>query len=47
MLAQVEQAKGRSDEAKRAYALAVRNLAETLGEQHPDTVRARKGMSDT
>ena len=47
MLAQVEQAKGRSDEAKRAYALAVRNLAQTLGEQHPDTVRARKGMSDT
>ncbi|HKS58812.1 MAG TPA: protein kinase [Steroidobacteraceae bacterium] len=47
MLAQVEQAQGRTGEAKRAYALAVRNLVETLGEQHPDTVRARKGMSDT
>jgi tetratricopeptide (TPR) repeat protein len=47
MLAQVEQAEGRADEARRAYALAVRNLVATLGEQHPDTVRARKGMSDT
>jgi cytochrome c-type biogenesis protein CcmH/NrfG len=47
MLAQVEQAKGHASEAKRAYAIAVRNLVETLGEQHPDTVRAREGMSHT
>ena len=46
-LAQVEQAQGHTDAARRAYTLAVRNLVETLGEQHPDTVRARKGMSDT
>ncbi|HEY7641061.1 MAG TPA: protein kinase [Steroidobacteraceae bacterium] len=47
MLAQIEQARGHADEAQRAYAQAVSNLVETLGEQHPDTVRARKGMSDT
>jgi len=47
MLAEVEQAQGRGGEARHAYDLAVRNLSETLGEQHPDTVRARKGMSDT
>lgn len=46
-LAQVEQAQGHTNEARRAYGLASRNLLETLGEQHPDTVRARKGMSDT
>ena len=47
MLAEVEQAQGRADGARRAYALAVRHLVATLGEQHPDTLRARKGMSDT
>lgn len=47
MLAQVERAQGRTDEAKRAYGLATRHLVATLGEQHPDTLRARKGMSDT
>jgi serine/threonine-protein kinase len=47
MLAEVEQAQGRTGDARHAYDLAVRNLAETLGEQHPDTVRARKGLSDT
>lgn len=47
MLAEVEQAQGRAGEARHAYDLAVRNLLETLGEQHPDTVRARKGMGDT
>jgi serine/threonine protein kinase/tetratricopeptide (TPR) repeat protein len=47
MLAEVEQAQGRAGEARHAFDLALRNLAETLGEQHPDTVRARKGMSDT
>jgi eukaryotic-like serine/threonine-protein kinase len=46
-LAQVEQAQQHPNEARRAYALAARNLLETLGEQHPDTVRARKGLSDT
>ena len=46
-LARVEQAQGHPNEARRAYALAARNLSETLGDQHPDTVRARKGMSDT
>lgn len=47
MLAQVERAQGRTDDAKRAYGLAARHLVATLGEQHPDTLRARKGMSDT
>lgn len=47
MLAQVEQAHGRTDAAKRAYGLAAHHLVATLGEQHPDTLRARKGMSDT
>jgi len=46
-LARVEQAQGHPEEARRAYALAARNLHETLGDEHPDTVRARKGMSDT
>jgi hypothetical protein len=46
-LAQVERAQGHLREAHGAYALAVRNLVETLGEEHPDTVHARKGMSDT
>jgi serine/threonine-protein kinase len=46
-LAQVEQAQGNLDRARSDYALAARNLVETLGAQHPDTVRARKGMSDT
>ncbi|MGH8235997.1 MAG: tetratricopeptide repeat protein, partial [Steroidobacteraceae bacterium] len=46
-LAQIEQAQGHTDAARRAYTLAVRNLVETLGEQHPDTVRARKGLSET
>jgi serine/threonine protein kinase/tetratricopeptide (TPR) repeat protein len=46
-LAQVEQAQGHASAAHRDYELAVRNLVETLGEQHPDTVRATKGMSDT
>jgi eukaryotic-like serine/threonine-protein kinase len=46
-LARVEQARGHADEARRDYTLAARNLVETLGAQHPDTVRATKGMSDT
>jgi eukaryotic-like serine/threonine-protein kinase len=46
-LAQIEQAQGHVSAAHRAYVLAVRNLVETLGEEHPDTARARKGMSDT
>jgi tetratricopeptide (TPR) repeat protein len=46
-LARAEQAQGHSNEARHAYTLAARNLVETLGEQHPDTLRARKGMSDT
>jgi eukaryotic-like serine/threonine-protein kinase len=46
-LAQVEQAQGHAAEARREFTLAARNLSETLGAQHPDTVRARKGMSDT
>jgi eukaryotic-like serine/threonine-protein kinase len=46
-LARVEQAQGHPEEARSAYALAARNLHETLGDEHPDTVRARKGMSDT
>jgi tetratricopeptide (TPR) repeat protein len=46
-LAQVEQAQGHAAEARREYTLAARNLGETLGAQHPDTLRARKGMSDT
>jgi hypothetical protein len=46
-LARVDQAQGRVAEARREYTLAARNLVETLGAQHPDTVRARKGMSDT
>jgi len=46
-LAQAEQAQGHADEAHRDYAVAARNLGETLGAEHPDTVRARKGMSDT
>ena len=46
-LAQVERAQGHASAAHRAYELAVRNLVETLGEEHADTVRARKGMSDT
>jgi tetratricopeptide (TPR) repeat protein len=47
MVAQVEQAEGHPGKAHKAYAMAVSNLVATLGEQHPDTVRARKGMSDT
>lgn len=47
MLAQIEQAQGRTEAAKRDYGLAVRHLVATLGEQHADTLRARKGMSDT
>ena len=46
-LAHVEQAQGHVSAAHRAYALAIRNLVDTLGEEHPDTVQARKGMSDT
>ena len=46
-LAQAEQAQGHGDEARRDYSIAARNLVETLGPQHPDTVLARKGMSDT
>jgi tetratricopeptide (TPR) repeat protein len=46
-VAQIEQAQGHVSAAHRAYVVAVRNLVDTLGEQHPDTVRARKGMSDT
>jgi tetratricopeptide (TPR) repeat protein len=46
-LAQVEQTQGRTAEAQRAYAQAARQLVETLGERHPDTLRAKKGMSDT
>jgi eukaryotic-like serine/threonine-protein kinase len=46
-LAQIEQAQGQVSTAHRSYELAVRNLVDTLGEEHPDTVRARKGMSDT
>jgi serine/threonine-protein kinase len=46
-LARVEQAQGHAAAARHDYELAVRNLVETLGAEHPDTVRARKGMSDT
>jgi tetratricopeptide (TPR) repeat protein len=46
-LADIEQAQGHVSAAHGDYVLAVRNLVETLGEEHPDTVRARKGMSDT
>jgi tetratricopeptide (TPR) repeat protein len=47
MLADIEHLRGHTHEAVRDYEQAVRNLVATLGEQHPDTLRARKGMSDT
>jgi serine/threonine protein kinase len=45
MLADVRQAQGRNAEANQAYALAVRHLVDTLGEQHPDTLRARQALA--
>lgn len=46
MLGRVRQSQGRFSEAKRAYELAARHLAGTVGENHPDTQRARQGIAD-
>jgi tetratricopeptide (TPR) repeat protein len=46
MLGRVRQAQGRFAEARRAYELATKHLVNTLGEQHPDTLRARQGVAD-
>jgi eukaryotic-like serine/threonine-protein kinase len=45
-IGQVRQAQNRPEEAKKAYASAVNHLSHTLGEQHPDTVRARTAVGD-
>jgi tetratricopeptide (TPR) repeat protein len=41
-IARIHEAQGRHTEAHSAYAAATAHLAHTLGEQHPDTLEARK-----
>jgi serine/threonine-protein kinase len=41
-IARINEAQGRFTEAHQAYAAAAVHLAHTLGEQHPDTLEARK-----
>ena len=46
VLGRIRQAQGRLTEARRAYELAAKHLANTVGEQHPDTLRAKQGVAD-
>jgi serine/threonine-protein kinase len=43
MLGRILQGQGRLADAKNAYSSAIRHLSRTLGDQHPDTKRARQG----
>jgi serine/threonine-protein kinase len=40
-LGQIRQAQGRAELAGKAYALAAQHLSNTLGQEHPDTLRAK------
>lgn len=46
-LARVQEAQGRYREAREGYALAAVNLAQTVGEGHPDTSKARNDAART
>jgi len=44
-LARIRAAQGRTEEAAKTYASAARHLSVTLGEQHPDTLEAKRAGS--